>query len=359
MGRRAELPTEVWADVFQQAGDLGTLQVHLTGGEPLARADIIDLVSAARRAGLYVNLITSGVGLTDGRLAALAEAGIDHIQLSLQDVRAEKADWIAGTHAHSMKLELAARIRARKIALTLNIVVHRQNLNRIEEMIALAENLGADRLEIAHVQYYGWALVNRQHLLPTREQVERSIAAISAARERLKGRMQIDCVVPDYYARFPKACMGGWGQKLVLIDPAGCALPCHAAGVIPRLRFDNVKERQLRWIWEESEAFQKFRGEEWMHEPCRNCDRRGVDFGGCRCQALLLAGAANKTDPVCVLSSDHGLVVAAIERAQDAGRAADLIQASELTVHASPGLGSNSSTPIQPAWWYRQNPHCN
>jgi pyrroloquinoline quinone biosynthesis protein E len=349
--RRSELPGEIWASVFQQAADLGVLQAHLTGGEPLARADIVDLVAAARHCGLYVNLITSGVGMSEERLAALAAAGVDHIQLSFQDSRAAEADTIAGARAHALKLALAARIRAHKIALTFNIVVHRQNLDRIEEMIALAENCGADRLEIAHVQYYGWALANRQYLLPTREQVDRSLAAVDAARECLKGRMQIDCVTPDYYARFPKACMGGWGQKLILIDPAGHALPCHAAGVIPELRFDNVQEQPLKWIWEESPAFQKFRGENWMPEPCRSCERRAVDFGGCRCQAFLLAGDAAKTDPVCELSPDHGIVLAALDAT--ANSAADFRKESGLVLSQDSVV---LSPLVQPDWLYRHNP---
>jgi pyrroloquinoline quinone biosynthesis protein E len=365
IARRGELPTDAWVRVFQQAADLGVLQVHLTGGEPLARADIVDLVAAARRCGLYVNLITSGVGMSDESLVSFAGAGVDHIQLSLQDSRATEADWIAGARTHALKIALAARIHAQDIALTLNIVVHRQNLDRIEEMIALAENSGADRLEIAHVQYYGWALVNRQHLLPTREQVERSLAAVDAARTRLQGRMMIDCVTPDYYARFPKACMGGWGQKLILIDPAGHALPCHAAGVIPGLQFDNVRERPLKWIWEESAAFQKFRGEEWMPEPCRGCERRTLDFGGCRCQAFLLAGDAARTDPVCELSPDHGIVLSALEAA-----AAPPDDGLPATAKAREGDWMNSRQPenlmaqdglvfsslVRPDWLYRQNP---
>jgi pyrroloquinoline quinone biosynthesis protein E len=356
--QQEELKTGAWAGVFEQAAAMGTLQLHLTGGEPLARKDIARLAAAGRAAGLYVNLITSGVGMTEQRLDELARAGVEHIQISLQDSRAEEADWIAGTQAHAAKLALAALVRMRKLALTLNIVVHRANLDRIEEMIALAEATGADRLEIAHVQYYGWALANREQLLPTRWQVEQSLTAVEAARERLKGRMQIDCVTPDYYARFPKACMGGWGRKIILIDPAGRALPCHAAGVIPGLSFDNVTAHRLRWIWEESEAFQMFRGEGWMPEPCRSCDRRALDFGGCRCQALLLAGDAAKTDPVCELSPDHAAVQAAIERAQEA------IQNSSVGAGQVPDTRSNALelihlASIQTEWRYRTNPSRN
>ena len=334
---------------------MGALQLHLTGGEPLARKDIAQLIAAGRAAGLYANLITSGVGMTEQRLDELARAGVEHIQISLQDSRAEEADWIAGTRAHASKLALAALVRARKLALTLNIVVHCANLDRIEEMITLAEEIGADRLEIAHVQYYGWALANREQLLPTRRQVERSLTAVEAARERLKGRMQIDCVTPDYYARFPKACMGGWGRKIMLIDPAGQVLPCHAAGVIPGLSFENVTEHPLRWIWEESEAFQKFRGEAWMPEPCRSCDRRELDFGGCRCQAFLLAGNAAKTDPVCELSPDHAAVQSAIEHAQEMLPSTS----TPATCGPNPDVDTSELTRllrIQPEWQYRTNP---
>ena len=290
------------------------MQLHLTGGEPLARQDLTELVSAGRKAGLYTNLITSGIGLAPDRLEALVHAGLDHIQLSFQDSQEDAANEIAGTRAHAHKIALARLIKRHPVAFTMNLVVHRQNLGRLEEMIALAEELETDRLEIAHVQYYGWALRNQEALLPTRDQWERSLAIITAARERLKGRMRVDFVAPDYYAKYPKACMGGWGRGVILIDPAGRALPCHAAGSIPGLAFDNVQSRTLRWIWEESSAFQKFRGEDWMPEPCRSCDRRTLDFGGCRCQALALTGDATATDPVCTLSPAHSIVEAVIER---------------------------------------------
>jgi pyrroloquinoline quinone biosynthesis protein E len=310
--RELELPTATWAQTFQAAGELGVLQLHLTGGEPLARADLVELVAAGRKAGLYVNLITSGIGLTQDRLAALTDAGLDHIQLSFQDSQEDEANLIAGTRAHALKIELSRRIKQHRVAFTVNMVVHRHNLERLEKMIALAEELQADRLEIAHVQYYGWALTNRERLLPTHAHWERSLAIITAARERLSGRMRIDFVGPDYYAKYPKACMGGWGRSVILIDPAGRALPCHAAGTIPGLEFDTVQERTLRWIWEDSPAFRKFRGEDWMPEPCRSCGRRTQDFGGCRCQAMLLTGDATATDPVCTLAPQHDIVEAVI-----------------------------------------------
>ena len=334
--RNEELATETWVNVFRQAADLGALQLDLTGGEPLVRADLAELVAAGRTAGLYINLITSGIGLTESRLTALAGAGLDHIQLSFQDAREPLGDEIAGARAHAQKLDLARRIRNYRLAFTMNVVVHRQNLDRLEEVIALAEELQADRLEVAHVQYYGWALKNREALLPTRQQVDRSVAIVKAAQEKLKGRMRIEFVAPDYYGKFPKACMGGWGRKMMLITPSGQALPCHAAGVIPGLRFENVAERPLRSIWEESAAFCKFRGEGWMPEPCRSCDKRTQDYGGCRCQALLLTGDASATDPVCSLAPAHDLVTAVVAR-----------------------VNSSAVTPgelLRPSWIYRPNP---
>jgi pyrroloquinoline quinone biosynthesis protein E len=311
IGAKAELSTQDWTRVFQEARNLRILHLHLTGGEPVARADLKDLVEAAHAAGLYTNLITSGIGLPEARLAVLVDAGLDHIQLSFQDSRDELANWIAGTKSHAHKVILSEAIRKFRIAFTVNLVVHRQNLDHLEEMIGFAEQLKPDRLEIAHAQYYGWALKNRDTLIPTREQLENCMRIVEATQERLSGRMRIDCVVPDYYARYPKACMGGWGRRLILIDPSGQALPCHAAGVIPGMTFDNVCEHSLEWIWRESPAFERFRGEQWMPEPCRSCDRRAEDFGGCRCQAFLLTGDANATDPVCALAPTHYLIESA------------------------------------------------
>lgn len=317
--RGDEMAADVWARVFREAAELGVLHVHLTGGEPALRPDLTELVRAGRAANLYVNLITSGIGVNEQRLDGLIDAGLDHLQLSFQDSDEAPANEFAGAHAHARKLALAEVMRARQIGFTLNAVVHRQNLDRLEAIVAMAERLGVDRLEIANVQYYGWAIQNREKLMPTRRQLDACLAAVRAHQERLMGRMRIDFVPPDYYARYPKACMGGWGRSLMLVDPAGLVLPCHAAGVIPELTFDNVQSRPLRWIWEESAAFQRFRGEDWMPEPCRSCDRRHEDFGGCRCQALLLTGNASATDPVCSLAPDRGVVDAAIERANTVG----------------------------------------
>jgi PqqA peptide cyclase len=335
----SELSTAEWVSVFEQAGQGGFLHVHFTGGEPLARGDLVELTARARAAGLYVNLITSGMGLSEKRLEALTEAGLEHVQLSFQGAHEELADEIAGARSHRSKLALAQLIRRFKVAFTVNVVVHRQNLDQLPAILAMAEELAPDRLEIANVQYYGWAWRNREALMPSRQQLQRSQLTLSAAQERLAGRMRIDYVAPDYYARYPKACMGGWGRRLMLIDPRGQALPCHAAGVIPGLTFDNVREHALEWIWRQSPAFQKFRGEAWMPEPCRSCDRRAEDFGGCRCQAWLLTGDATATDPVCSLAPAHGQVEEIVDRANH-----DL---APKTCH--PGS-------LPASWTYRLNP---
>jgi len=319
----SELSVDEWRSIFEQAGKLGMLHVHFTGGEPLARTDLTELTAAAHSAGLYTNLITSGIGLSDERLAGLVAAGLDHIQLSFQDAREDSANWIAGARAHAHKIDLARMIRRHKVAFTVNLVVHRQNLDHLVEMIAFIEQMQPERVEIAHTQYYGWALMNRAALLPTRAQLEKAVATVAAAQERLAGRVRIDSVVPDYYARYPKACMGGWGRRLMLVNPAGKVLPCHAAEVIPGMVFENTREKTLEWIWQESPSFRRFRGEDWMPEPCRSCERRGEDFGGCRCQALLLAGDAAATDPACSLAPTHHLVETAVLQANSGATVAE------------------------------------
>jgi pyrroloquinoline quinone biosynthesis protein E len=333
--RASELSTEIWSQVFQQAAQMGVLQADLTGGEPLARTDILELIRAARTAGLYVNLITSGLPLDEPRLANLVEAGLDHFQLSFQGAHEEAANEISGTKAHAQKLRVLNWLKKVRVAVTLNFVIHRSNIGQIEEMLALAESSSAARVEFANVQYYGWAFANRERLLPTRAQLDRSIATLKSAQERLRGKIKIEYVVPDYYAKYPKPCMGGWGRKLMLITPIGEALPCHAAQIIPGLSFENVKDRSLREIWESSAAFQRFRGEAWMQEPCKTCDRREQDFGGCRCQALLLAGNASATDPVCSLAPTRHEVDAIIATANNGPRVEPL---------------------TQPGWLYRTNP---
>jgi pyrroloquinoline quinone biosynthesis protein E len=343
----SELSTAEWTSVFQQSGKLGMLHAHFTGGEPLARTDLTELIAAARAAGLYTNLITSGIGLNEQRLAALVAAGLDHIQISFQDSREPAANWIAGAKAHAHKIELSRAIRQHKIAFTVNLVVHRQNLDHLEEMIAFIEQLAPERVEIAHTQYYGWALANRAALMPTAAQLERAVTIVAEAEKRFAGRIRIDSVVPDYYAKFPKACMGGWGRRLMLVNPAGKVLPCHAAEILPRMSFENVREKPLAWIWQESSSFQKFRGEDWMPEPCRTCDRRTEDFGGCRCQAFLLTGDDRVTDPACSLAPSHGIVEAAVREAN-----------SDQSV-AQPTLASSFvqlQTQTTDLWTYRTNP---
>jgi pyrroloquinoline quinone biosynthesis protein E len=307
--RDDELDTATWARVFREAAALGVLQVHLSGGEPAARRDLPEIVKAAHEAGLYSNLITSAVGLTPQTLAALAGAGLDHVQISIQDSDEASADHIAGYKgASGRKRTMAKEVVALGLPLTVNMVVHRANIGRIASMVELALSLGATRVEIAHVQYYGWALKNRAALMPTREQVEEAVRKVEALRDRHRGQIVIDAVVPDYYARFPKPCVGGWGRRSLNITPAGRVLPCHAAEVIPGLEFWNVREHSLADIWLSSPAFLEFRGTDWMREPCRSCPRRDQDFGGCRCQAFMLTGDARATDPVCHLSADHPLV---------------------------------------------------
>jgi len=333
--RARELPASVWTRVLREAAELGVLQVDFTGGEPLARPDLGEMIQAARSAGLYASLITSGLPLDEKRLDELVSAGLDHLQLSFQDAREDSANEFAGAQAHAQKLRVAEWVKRRRIGLTFNFVIHRRNLDQLDEMLALAEEISPGRVEFAHVQYYGWAFANRERLLPPREQLDRSLDALKKAEERLRGRIRVEYVVPDYYAKYPKACMGGWGRKVLLITPSGDALPCHAANVLPGMTFENVQARSLQWIWNESNAFRKFRGEAWMPEPCRSCDRRAQDFGGCRCQAFLLAGDAAATDPVCSLAPRRNVVDAILAK-----------------VNAAP-----PATPMpKTEWLYRPNP---
>jgi pyrroloquinoline quinone biosynthesis protein E len=282
----------------------------------MARADLADIVRHAARLGLYSNLITSAVLLNERSLAELAEAGLDHVQISLQDTEAEAADRI-GNYAggHARKLAAAQLVREAGLALTLNFVVHRHNIANVANMIAMGEAFGAGRIEIANVQYYGWGLLNRAALLPTRAALDACMLAVFAARERLRGRMVIDYVVPDYYADEPKGCMGGWARRFINISPAGRALPCHAAETLPGFAWPNVREQSLADIWYRSEAFARYRGTQWMPEPCRSCDRREIDWGGCRCQAFALTGDAARTDPACRLAPEHAIMAQAAREA--------------------------------------------
>jgi pyrroloquinoline quinone biosynthesis protein E len=293
--------------VLDEAAALGVLQVHFSGGEPMARRDLSGLVAAASEHALYSNLITSGTLGGEREIKAFADAGLKHVQLSFQDFARDNGDRIAGlVGAHAKKTAFAAAVRAAGLPLTLNMVVHRQNLAGLPKMIEMALALGARRLEIAHVQYYAWALTNRAALLPSRGQLDEATAIVEAARTRLKGVLTIDYVVPDYYALRPKKCMGGWGRQFFNISPAGKILPCHAAETITGLEFLSVRSNHsIAWIWQNSEAFNRYRGTGWMKEPCKSCEFREIDFGGCRCQAFALTGDAGNTDPACTLSPVH------------------------------------------------------
>ena len=298
----AELTAGKWKEVLSQARGLGVLHALFSGGEPLQRMDLEDLVAHAHGLGLYTNLITSGLGLSAKRVEALKQAGLDSVQLSFQAEEEKLADEIAGTKAHAKKLEVAGLVRSSGLPLTVNIVLHRSNIDRLEALIALAGEMGAHRLELANTQYYGWAFRNRAKLLPTREQVMAASKKAGEARARLKGKMEILYVVPDYFYDRPKPCMNGWGRRYITVNPSGQVLPCPTAYSIKSLKLENVKDKALDWIWKESDSFNRFRGTEWMPEPCASCDLKEVDFGGCRCQAELLAGDPTVTDPACGLS---------------------------------------------------------
>ena len=301
-----ELTTAEWQDVMRQAAELGILQVHLSGGEPTARKDLEEIIQTCTEVGLYTNLITAGVTLNRDRLMKFADLGLDHVQLSVQDVDPENADRIAAYKGGmAKKIEVTKWVKEAGLALTINAPIHRQNILNVPRMIEFAVECGAGRIEIAHVQYYAWALVNRSALMPTRESFMTAAKQVDEAREKYKGIIVIDMVVPDYYAKYPKPCMGGWARGILNVTPSGRVLPCHAAESITHLSFDNVKDRKLADIWLNGDAFNKYRGTEWMKEPCRSCSRREIDFGGCRCQAFALTGDAANTDPACSLSPLH------------------------------------------------------
>lgn len=310
--RNREMTTEQWADIFRQAAALGVLHLHLSGGEPASRSDLEALTRAGSQAGLYVNLITSGVGLTQARLSALADAGLDHLQLSLQGVNPDKADKVGGYKGgFDRKIAVAGWTRDLAVPLTLNAVFHRSNMEDLPRMIELALEFGARRLEVATVQFHGWAERNKDQLMPTRAQVETMTRAVAEARAQLKGDLVIDYVPADYFSTYPKACLGGWGRIGLNVEPDGRVLPCHAAASIPGLAFANVLDTPLADIWYSNQAFNAFRGKDWMREPCRSCERADIDFGGCRCQAMAFTGDARNADPVCVKSPDHGTILAA------------------------------------------------
>jgi PqqA peptide cyclase len=309
-----ELSTLEWQRVLAEATELGVLQLHLSGGEPLQRRDLVEIVRTASQLGLYTNLITSGSGLSSRRAESLRAAGLDHVQISIQADEPALSDRIAGAPSFARKKTAARLVTRLGWPLTVNVVLHRHNIDRIDGILDLAADLGADRIELANTQYYGWAWRNRGGLLPSRDQIERAEATVRAARGRLGGQMEIIYVVPDYHSRYPKPCMGGWGRQQLTVVPNGDVLPCPTAHALPLPRA-SVRQHSLAWIWELSPLFRRFRGTGWMPDPCRSCDRREIDFGGCRCQAFQLTGDAARTDPVCHLSPDHGLVAAAVQAA--------------------------------------------
>lgn len=297
-----EIDTATWKKALSEAIKIGILQAHFSGGEPTARKDLEDLIQHASSNGLYTNLITSGVLVTEERLQRLYDSGLDHVQISIQDTDPANSEKIAGFKGHQKKINTCGLVRKVGIPLTINSVMHRQNLHNLKSMIELAIELDAERLEVAQVQYYGWALKNQTAFLPTRSQLDEATKIVDEARIKYKGILAIDYVVPDYYAKKPKSCMGGWGRQFLNITPAGKVLPCHAAESLDFLNFDNIKDKSLSWIWEHSESFNKFRGTTWMPEPCQSCNRKEIDWGGCRCQAFALTGNANAADPTCELS---------------------------------------------------------
>ncbi len=308
----AELTTAEWSRVFTEAAALGCLQTHLSGGEPTARRDIVDITAAAHQAGLYTNLITAGVLLDAALLSRLTAAGLDHVQLSVQDADTTNAENIGGMPgAHARKRTAAQLVREAGLPLTINAVVHRQNLHNLQAIIDLARAWGAARLEVAHVQYYGWALANRDALLPTRAQLDEATRIVNAAR----GELRIDYVVPDYHAHRPKPCMGGWGSRFLAVAPNGDVLPCHAAQSITGMVFPNIRDTSLHDAWHHAPAFNRFRGTAWMPAPCQGCERAEIDWGGCRCQAFALTGDAANTDPACALSPHHAVLADALEKA--------------------------------------------
>lgn len=311
-----EMDTGGWISLFEQAADLGVLQVHLSGGEPTLRTDLVELVRCLAQRGVYTNLITAGVGIAEGRIEALAEAGLDHIQLSFQGAFATTTEKIGNARgAHEKKIETARRVRATGLPLTINAPIHRHNMNEVPDFIDLALDLGAERLEIANVQYAGWALLNRDALMPQPAAVERQVLIVEEAQERLRGIMTIDFVTPDYFAIYPKPCMGGWARDAFMVAPDGTVLPCHAAATIKTLQFERFGDRPLSEIWHDSAAFKAFRGTDWMQEPCRSCERKEIDWGGCRCQAMAIAGDAAASDPACIKSPFHDRMGALIDQA--------------------------------------------
>ena len=316
MAHGAELSTDDWVRVLREGRALGAIQLGLSGGEPLLRDDLEILVAEARALGYYSNLITSGIGLNETRIRAFKEGGLDHIQLSFQDSTREVNDFLSSTRTFDLKLKAARLIKDYDYPMVLNVVLHRLNIDHVGQILEMAEKLGAEYVELANTQYYGWGYVNRDQLLPTREQLERANEVTQRFRERVGERMRVFFVVPDYFESRPKACMNGWGSVFLTVTPDGTALPCHAARMLPGLTFPNVRDSALGAIWYDSEGFNRYRGDAWMKEPCRSCPEKAKDFGGCRCQAYMLTGDPANPDPVCDLSPDHHRVTDAVAQAR-------------------------------------------
>ncbi|MDE3009627.1 MAG: pyrroloquinoline quinone biosynthesis protein PqqE [Pseudomonadota bacterium] len=316
MAAGRELSTADWVRVLQEGRAMGSAQLGFSGGEPLMRDDLVELVAEGRRLGYYSNLITSGIGLTEAKIKGLKDAGLDHIQVSFQDSTRELNDFLGSTRTFELKQKVARLCKAYDYPMVLNVVLHRLNIDHIEKILEMAEDLGVEYLELANSQFYGWAYLNRDHLIPTRAQLTAAEAAVKRFRDRIGDRMRVYFVVPDYHASRPKACMNGWGAVFITITPDGTVLPCHEAKMLPGISFPNVRELGLREIWHDSDAFNRYRGDGWMKDPCRSCADKDKDFGGCRCQSYLLAGDATEADPVCELSPHHHLVEAAVANAE-------------------------------------------
>lgn len=313
---KSELSTEDWLKVFKQSRDLGSVQLGISGGEPLMRDDVEIMVAEASQMGYYVNLLTSGIGLTEKRIAAFKEGGLGQIQLSFQDSTKEMNDFLSSTKTFELKSKVAKLIKEHDYPMVLNVVLHRLNIDHIDQILEMAEAMGADHVELANSQYYAWALKNRAYLMPSEEQLRKAEETTNRFREKIGNKMKLYFIVPDYYANRPKACMNGWGSVFLNVAPDGLALPCHEARMLPGLTFPNVTDHDMEWIWNESPAFNAYRGDSWMKEPCRSCDERATDFGGCRCQAFQLTGDATNADPVCDKSEHHHIITEQIELAQ-------------------------------------------
>ena len=313
---KSELSTEDWLKVFKQSRDLGSVQLGISGGEPLMRDDVEIMVSEASQMGYYVNLLTSGIGLTEKRISAFKEGGLGQIQLSFQDSTKELNDFLSSTKTFELKSKVAKLIKEHDYPMVLNVVLHRLNIDHMDQILEMAEAMGADHVELANSQYYAWALKNRSYLMPSEEQLRKAEETTNRFREKIGNKMKLYFIVPDYYANRPKACMNGWGSVFLNVAPDGLALPCHEARMLPGLTFPNVRDHDMEWIWNESPAFNAYRGESWMKEPCRSCDDRTKDFGGCRCQAFQLTGDATNTDPVCDKSEHHHIITKQVELAQ-------------------------------------------